>query len=39
MFPTAHKNVRRLIWFRNVLYVILAIVGFAALGIKTLLEH
>jgi hypothetical protein len=39
MFPVASKNVRRLLWFRNALYVILVVVGFAILGIKTLLGH
>jgi hypothetical protein len=39
MFPIANKNVRRLMWFRNMLYLILVILGFAILGIKTLLGH
>jgi hypothetical protein len=39
MFPIANKNVRRLMRLRNVLYVTLVVVGFAALGIKALLAH
>jgi hypothetical protein len=39
MFPIANKNVRRLMWLRNALYVIFAIVGLAAVGIKAMLAH
>jgi hypothetical protein len=39
MFPIANKNVRRLVWLRNALYVIFAIVGLAVLGIKAWLAH
>jgi hypothetical protein len=39
MFPVANKNVRRLVWLRNVLYLILVVIGFAVLGIKTWLAH
>jgi hypothetical protein len=38
MFPV-HKNVRRLLWLRNALYVIFAIVGLAIIGIKAMLAH
>lgn len=38
MFPV-HKNVRRLLWLRNALYVTFAIVGLAILGIKAWLAH
>lgn len=39
MFPIANKSVRRLLWLRNALYVIFAIVGLAILGIKSWLAH
>ena len=39
MFPIANKNVRRLVWLRNALYMIFAIGGLAAIGIKALLAR
>lgn len=39
MFPVQHKHVRRLLWLRNVIYVVLVVVAFAILGVKTLLAH
>ena len=38
MFPV-DKNVRRLLWLRNALYVTFAIVGLAIIGIKAMLAH
>ena len=39
MSPIANKNVRRLVWLRNLIYLTLVVVGFAVLGIKTLLAR
>lgn len=39
MFPVRDKNVRRLLWLRNVIYLTLVIVAFVILGVKTLLAH
>jgi len=39
MFPIANKNVRRLVWLRNVIYLILLVVGLAVLGVKSLMTH
>jgi hypothetical protein len=39
MFPVVNKNVRRLVWLRNVIYLTLVVVGLTALGIKALLAH
>lgn len=39
MFPVQDKNVRRLLWLRNVIYLVLVVVGFVILGVKTLLAH
>jgi hypothetical protein len=39
MFPVANKHVRRLVWLRNVLYLVLVVIGFAVLGIKTWLAR
>jgi hypothetical protein len=39
MFPIANKSVRRLVWLRSLIYLTLVVVGFAVLGIKTLLVH
>ncbi|GLQ47515.1 hypothetical protein GCM10007862_25660 [Dyella lipolytica] len=39
MFPIANKNVRRLVWLRNVIYLTLMVIGLAALGIKAMLAH
>jgi hypothetical protein len=37
MFPVKDKNVRRLLGLRNVIYLVLVVVAFAILGVKTLL--
>jgi hypothetical protein len=39
MFPIANKNVRRLVWPRNVIYLTLMVAGLAAIGIKAMLAH
>ncbi len=39
MFPGANKNIRRLQRIRNIVYVIMLLVGLAILGAKTLLAH
>lgn len=39
MFPTVNSNLRRLQRLRSIAYLILIIVGFTILGIKTLLTH
>lgn len=39
MFPIANKNVRRLVWLRNVIYLTLVVIGLAPLGIKAMLAH
>jgi hypothetical protein len=39
MFPGANENLRRLQRFRSIAYLILVVVGFAILGIKTFLAH
>ena len=39
MFPVKDKNVRRLLWLRNVIYMVMVVVAFAILGVKTLLAH
>jgi hypothetical protein len=35
MFPVKDKNIRRLLWIRNVLYIVFLIIGLAAIGIKS----
>jgi hypothetical protein len=37
MLPAANKNLRRLQQLRSIVYLILLVIGFAVLGIKTLL--
>lgn len=39
MFPSANKNIRRLLWLRTVIYVALVVIAFTILGVKTLLAH
>jgi hypothetical protein len=37
MLPAAHKNLRRPQQLRSIVYLTLLVIGFAVLGIKTLL--
>jgi len=39
MFPPQTKNLRRLYWFRTVLYVVMTVIGFVVLGISLLKKH
>jgi len=38
MLPAANKNLRRLQQLRSIVYLILLVIGFAVLGIKTLMS-
>ncbi len=39
MFPAHNKNLQRLQRLRWIIYVVMAVVGFTILGVKTLLAH
>ena len=39
MFPPQTKHLRRLYWFRAVLYVVMTVIGFVVLGISLLKKH
>ncbi len=39
MFPAPNKNLRRLQQLRWIIYIVMAVVAFTILGVKTLLAH